>query len=209
MLSIRIRMVYVDPMANAKKKTEDSSNRLSSADWEHAALTALVAGGPAAIAVEPLARTLGVTKGSFYWHFPSRDALFAAALARWEAQSTEAIIAEVETIGNPRERLRRLFEQVTRLGPGSDLHAAISAAAGDPIVKPVLERVSARRLGYLAKSYRALGMKPAEARHRAVLAYAAYLGLLHLRRESPGEVPEVGAYLKHVIETLIPAAARS
>src|SRR5689334_3604059 len=37
----------------------------------------------AAVGVEPLARTLGVTKGSFYAHYRDRDELITAALAEW------------------------------------------------------------------------------------------------------------------------------
>jgi AcrR family transcriptional regulator len=40
---------------------------------------ALARGGVSAVAVEPLAAELGVTKGSFYSYFPHRDALVAAA----------------------------------------------------------------------------------------------------------------------------------
>ena len=61
--------------------------RLSPQDWIDAALAAIAAGGLAAVAVEPLAARLGTTKGSFYWHFASRDALLKAALANWEQQS--------------------------------------------------------------------------------------------------------------------------
>ena len=190
----------------SSRKRKDQEPHLSAADWERAALDALTEGGIDAVAVEPLARRLGVTKGSFYWHFSGREALISAALARWEQRSTDAIIATLESVADPRERLKRLFAEVTRTGPAGDLHAAISAAARDPLVRPVLERVSSRRLGFLVAAYRALGLGPAAARHRAVLAYSAYLGLLHLRREAPADLPEASAYLRHIIETLIPPA---
>ena len=59
------------------------STRLSAQDWARAALKAIAAGGVVAVAVEPLARTLGVTKGSFYAHYRNRDELIAAALVEW------------------------------------------------------------------------------------------------------------------------------
>ena len=58
--------------------------RLSREDWERAALEAMADAGVAAVAVEPLARRLGVTKGSFYGFFANRDELIEAALSRWE-----------------------------------------------------------------------------------------------------------------------------
>ncbi|HXD53500.1 MAG TPA: helix-turn-helix domain-containing protein, partial [Solirubrobacteraceae bacterium] len=61
------------------------ADQLTPEDWERAALAAIRDGGPEAVAVEPLARRLGVTKGSFYWHFANRDGLLGAAIARWEA----------------------------------------------------------------------------------------------------------------------------
>src|SRR5690606_7033358 len=64
--------------------TSSRGARLSAADWAQAALDVIAEQGVSAVAVEPLARRLGVTKGSFYWHFPSRDALLQAALERWE-----------------------------------------------------------------------------------------------------------------------------
>ncbi|HXD37565.1 MAG TPA: helix-turn-helix domain-containing protein, partial [Rhodanobacter sp.] len=67
---------------NATSKPE--RNRLSAEDWELAALQLIAEQGVGALAVEALARRLGVTKGSFYWHFRTREALLQAALERWE-----------------------------------------------------------------------------------------------------------------------------
>ena len=63
--------------------------RKSREDWIRAAVIALLAEGPDGVAVQPLARRLGTTKGSFYWHFSSRDELLRAALQRWETVTTD------------------------------------------------------------------------------------------------------------------------
>ena len=76
---------------NAPALKTERSGRLSAEDWAQAALDLIAEQGVAAVAVEPLARRLGVTKGSFYWHFPSRDALLQAALERWEANEQESV----------------------------------------------------------------------------------------------------------------------
>src|SRR6187551_1541614 len=85
------------------------TGRLSAEDWAQAALDLIAEQGVAAVAVEPLARRLGVTKGSFYWHFPSREALLVAALERWEKMEQELLFGELEPITDPRARLRALF----------------------------------------------------------------------------------------------------
>ena len=81
-------------------------SRLSREHWIEAALDALGEGGVGAVAVEPLAARLGVTKGSFYWHFPSREALLVAALERWEAMEQETVFGKLEAISDPRARLK-------------------------------------------------------------------------------------------------------
>jgi hypothetical protein len=67
------------------------------------------------------------------------------------------------------------------------------AHADHPLVQPVLRRVTARRVDYIAAIYTELGMAPSAARRRAVIAYATYLGWLDLRRGPVDVVPEVGA----------------
>src|SRR5687768_1801925 len=87
-------------------KTKDSLDREG---WERAALAAIERGGPAAVAVAPLARDLGVTKGSFYWHFETRAELLDGALALWEREHTAALIDRFEAIADPRARLVALI----------------------------------------------------------------------------------------------------
>lgn len=87
-------------------------NRLSADDWAQAALDLIAEQGVGAVAVEPLARRLGVTKGSFYWHFPSRDALLQAALERWEIFEQKEVFGSLEDVPDPSARLRALFQLV-------------------------------------------------------------------------------------------------
>ena len=182
--------------------------RLSAADWEVGALDLIASQGVAAVAVEALARQLGVTKGSFYWHFPTREALLKAALERWEQQDTDHVFGQVEPIADPRERLGELFRRSGREARSHVIYSALLQALDHPLVQPVMERVSQRRMDFLARAYRQVGMERRQALHRARLAYAAYVGFLQLTlqlgmpRLDHGEFE---AYVEHVIATLIPA----
>src|SRR5271154_7092483 len=76
--------------------------------WIEEALQALAAGGPDAVRIEPLARSIGVTRGGFYWHFEDRGALLAEMLDTWERAATDEVIERVERRGgDARAKLRR------------------------------------------------------------------------------------------------------
>src|ERR671922_6013 len=117
-----------------------ATSHLSRERWIAAALDALADGGMAAVAVEPLAARLGVTKGSFYWHFRDRDELLTAALQEWERTGTEELIKRLDQIADPRERLAEWARRVL----GADkaqlvaLHAAAPGAGGGKTKKPPL-----------------------------------------------------------------------
>ena len=182
--------------------------RLTAADWELAALETLARAGLGAITVESLARTLGVTKGSFYWHFATREALIKSAVDRWEQRDEEEVLTRVEPIAEPRERLRELFVRVSREAQSHIIYAALLQASDHPLVQPVIERISRRRLDLLTLAYRQAGFDRRAAGHRARLAYTAYTGFLQLnqRQGMPRmDQAEYEAYVDHVIETLIPA----
>ncbi len=194
-------------VANPPGKVTDRVGRLSAEDWAQAALEVIAEQGVAAVAVEPLARRLGVTKGSFYWHFPSRDALLQAALERWEQVEEETVFGSVEAVPDPRERLRALFLVVAHEARSHIIYSELLKALDHPIVKPVIERVSERRLDYLTASLRQAGMSRTDAQQRARLAYAAYVGFLQLNlqlHQPRLQHDEFQAYVEHVMTTLIP-----
>lgn len=180
--------------------------QLSREAWTAAALEAIAEGGIAAVAVEPLTRRLGVTKGSFYWHFADRDALVVAALERWERENTEEAIAELGRIEDPRQRLRRLIEGA--FGRPDHLFGVLSASADDPRVAPVLQRVTRRRLDFVAECYAALGHGGSDARNGAMLTYSAYVGLAQLLRASSGPTGEDrDGYVAYLTRILVPGEA--
>ncbi len=153
--------------------------RLSAEDWVRAATLQLAEGGVASVRVEPLAKTLGVSKGSFYWHFTDRAALLRAVVEGWERLGTLAIIEDVDReIDTPDGRLWALLERVFgRRGPLDHFESAVRAwAARDSDVQAVVRRVDRRRLRYVAKLLEAAGIDAAEARRRAELLYCVLIG---------------------------------
>ncbi len=175
-------------------------------DWAHSALDAIAAGGIEAVAVEPLARALGVTKGSFYWHFDSRDALIKSALKLWERQ-TEQLIIESQRTRDPYERIVQLFKRSNASHKAGRLYLALAAASGDSMVGEAVRRISARRLSYLQECYCALGLTEREAQHWSTFAYATFIGNQQVHRDAPERFPEgppFREYFRLMVKTLIP-----
>jgi AcrR family transcriptional regulator len=125
--------------------------RTPRSSWIEAGLRALAAGGPDAVRIEPLACTLGVTRGGFYWHFDDRRALLEEILDAWERTSVDEVIERVEGEGgDARARLRRL----STLAASSDEPLRTDLAVRDwarreHAVAVRLQRVDNRRMEYL------------------------------------------------------------
>jgi AcrR family transcriptional regulator len=181
---------------------------LSAADWEREALELIAEQGVQALAVEPLARRMGITKGSFYWHFSSREALLEQALERWEEHDARNLARFLGEIDNPRDRLMSFFRKVGKEKLTHEVYSELCAAAGHPHVEPVLERVAGRRMKHLSDAYEEMGLSPDIARNQARLTYSVYLGFLQLQRQhqTPSLTSEeFDAYIEHVIATLVPS----
>ena len=136
--------------------------------------------------------------------------MIQAALARWEQAYVEALMRQVDRIADPRQRLEQLFRRTSRELRTHVIYSALLQALDHPLVRPLMQRLSQRRISYLAVVYRALGLPRREANHRARLAYSAYVGFLQmmlqleLKRMASDEFDE---YVEHVLATLIPPAA--
>ena len=190
---------------SAAKKKERST--LSAGDWEQQALVLIAEKGIRAVAVESLAVRMGVTKGSFYWHFQNRESLLEQSLIRWEKHDSANLQASLGAIADPRERLRSFFRRTGREKLTHNVYSSLCMASDHPQVEPLLERVAQRRMKHIEKAFEEIGFDPQEASHRARLTYSAYLGFLQLQRQhqTPSlSSEEFEAYMTHVIATLIP-----
>ena len=182
------------------------SRPLSATDWTRAALDAMTEGGVSAVAIEPLAAQLGATKGSFYHHFANRDALIVAALEEWERSQTEVVIERLGLLPDPAERLRAVMAAALGDRAGGVRDAALLGSAAHALVKPVVERVTKRRLAYLTETYVELGLPEVRARHRALLLYSSYLGLYDCLRTGVEQLDdtELWAYAREALATVVP-----
>lgn len=172
-------------------------------------MDAIVREGTGAVAVEPLAVRLGATKGSFYHHFASRDALISATLEDWERAQTEAVIPRVELIRAPGERLRAVVAAAFADRAGGIRDAALYAAATHPLVKPVVSRVTERRIGYMTARLVELGFSRAVARRRASALYFSYLGIFDSVRIGLVRLNEkdLTAYGREILDALVPGTS--
>jgi AcrR family transcriptional regulator len=192
----------------ATRESTRPKARLGRDDWIRAALDAIAAGGLAAVAVEPLARSLGVTKGSFYAHFSNRDELIEAALEAWEHSHAEEQVEQFRAIDDPAERLAAVLRVATEFSQSGapSVHGRLMGELDDPRVRSAVSRVNAARLDRLSGTYRELGLTERTARDRARIAYATYLGLLQMAREAPGnrmKKPELERFLGELRRLLI------
>lgn len=181
------------------------SSRLSADDWAFAALEDIALRGIGGLSVEGLARRLGVTKGSFYWHFTDRSKLVEAALHLWEQRGTIEVIAQLQTLDTPVDQLRTLFDASF----GDEVHGLVDVAmvarADDPTVGPVVSRISQARIAFLHQLFEALGFTPVTAAVRARVAYSAYIGHFLVRRSLPADeilFDHQQAYRRQLLELL-------
>jgi AcrR family transcriptional regulator len=149
------------------------ADRLNAQDWLKAGLKALIASGYAGLKAESLARGLGVSRGSFYWHFADIGAFHDAVLQRWQQIAFDNIVEEVE--GAPGDRLQTLLNRAFR--PDSPLERAVRAwATAEPKARAMVEAIDAKRRGYVERLLAEMGVPPERAAPRARIIYWAYLG---------------------------------
>jgi AcrR family transcriptional regulator len=160
-----------------------ATRRRSRLDWIEAASAALARSGLAGVSVEALARKLGVTKGSFYWHFTDQPTLLVAILAHWAEHGTRDIIATVEAAGGaPAERIRRLWDVVS--GPELRPELAIRDwARRDRRAAAAVAAVDNERMGYVRSLFRGHGCAARDAEARSLLLYSLLVGVYFIRAD--------------------------
>lgn len=145
--------------------------------WIDAGLRALAAGGPDAVRVDLLAKELGVTRGGFYHHFASRQALLDALLDTWEHRSTDDVLARVETEGGDAKAKVRKAGMLTFSEELLPIDLAVRDwARRDRAAADRLRRVDNRRMAYLRALIATFTDDPDDVEARAMLAFSLAIG---------------------------------
>lgn len=187
-----------------KPARRNKSPRMTRDDWLDAAFKAVIEGGFDNLRVLALADTLGVTRGSFYWHFDDHAALVAALLARWQAREVDLDRQlNAPTEATAIETLEHLLEvALAHAGPALEnmrFELALRALGlRDPAVAAMLLAVDELRMALFERKFRQLTGSEKKARELAALFYLTIVGSYQALGR-PTNPPGIRDYLKGLI----------
>jgi AcrR family transcriptional regulator len=172
------------------------TKRLTAQDWIDFALKTLTREGFQALKADVLARKLGVSRGSFYWHFAELGTFHARVIEHWRQVATEAIIAGLERYETREQRLDTLLRGA--FGHSALLEIRMRAWADENAqAAQVVNDIDRRRRAYIEQLLLQAGVAPPLAATRAQLLYWAYLGAaLNRSRLTGARLDRIVAELK-------------
>ncbi|WP_038171528.1 TetR/AcrR family transcriptional regulator [Tomitella biformata] len=160
--------------------------RLSVADWTSAALDLLVREGVAGVKISTLCAELGVTKGSFYWHFVDINALMAAVADQWCASQNDAVRGlDVLATMPVEQRLEWMASLLIEDRAWSVERAVRDWARTNEQVAASVQSLDQRILEVVTNTMEELGFDEADARLRAGTLVYAGIGFVHGRGSLP------------------------
>lgn len=166
-----------------KRHRKTREPRLDRADWIRAARAALIEGGVERVRILTLAQRMGVTTGSFYWHFTDRPQLLEALLADWEISNTQAFREAFASTEDPNLQFDRLVDVWVReanFDPAYD-SAIRDWARNSPEVEQAVQRVDDQRIELFHAVFRAMGDPEPDALVRARIIYFHQVGFYAMR----------------------------
>lgn len=179
--------------------SDGMTDQLSAQDWLDQGLKVLAQRGFTALKADPLAKAMGVSRGSFYWHFADIGSFHAAILKHWREVAAEQVIAGLEA--GEDDPIARLLQGA--FGSRQALERAVrSWATVDARARAAVQAIDRRRVDYVEHMLRKAGVEPDIAAPRAQILYWAFLG--HALSDQP--LPP--ARQKAVIVELLRAATR-
>ena len=194
----------------APRKTRKAAEapRLTPDDWLDAAFAAVAEGGFDNVRVLAIADTLGVTRGSFYWHFADHAALIDAMLTRWKQREITVHAAmEADSTADPKADLERLLDTALAHA-GDDLQtmrfelALRGLGRRDQAVATMLVEVDRMRMTLFEHKFERLTGNPKTAGGLASLFYLAIVGG-HQALSRPTSPPALKQYIKGIIATYL------
>lgn len=156
---------------------ERKKRRLSREDWVRGALEVLREHGVGGVKVVVIAERLGVTSGSFYWHFKNLPDLLACLLEFWERELTDAVIVVAKGFeGSPQDRILNLMIQVIAEDAAAYDPAISVWAKNDPSAEAAFERTLRKRFDFARWMFKQCGFSDRQAAIRGRLMVAYLMG---------------------------------
>ncbi|MCR9145035.1 MAG: TetR/AcrR family transcriptional regulator [bacterium] len=172
--------------STAPAKARGRRKNVSREDWLYAGLLQFAEGGESQVRVERIARELGVTKGSYYWYFASREDFLEQLLQHSLIVGTEEFIELSETRQSPREKLRLLIAAILKDRRGKDFQFFLrDFARRNKLAAKILRQTEGRRIAYVTGLLRESGLDSLEAAARAEIFYNYYLGWYERNKDRP------------------------
>lgn len=148
-------------------------------DWVDAAQQALIESGPSELSIVKLSSRLGVTRGSFYYHFKSLNDLIDALISQWEQEVVDKGFSEAQAkAASVGEEVRYLIEFVTHLSDRQDL-VLRQWASQNTHVKRHMERLDQKRLAIMTELFQRLAGDKGRGASYAKVAFYGYIGCLN------------------------------
>lgn len=173
------------------------NERLTKSAWLNHGLIVLAKKGAGQLKVGPMASALGVSRGSFYWHFADLAAFERDLMAAWEETTTGQVIEATNPSGG-REALERLILRSLADDRALD-HAVRAWALQNPLVAERVARVDERRIDHIHTLLIECRLDASTATPRAQLLYWAYLGRPGTRVDEPAIAPLAAAMVEMLL----------
>lgn len=170
----------------AASSRSTTSNRLGLDDWIQAGYALLAEEGIQAIKIDRLCDRLGVTKGSFYWHFEGMPSYRTALVQAWgELRDQDRAALDDMTGVPPRERLSGMMSSLVSPRHWTLERAMREWARSDQSVAASVRAADRRLLRAVRQAFLDYGFADDEADFRASATFAAGIGFLHLSGANP------------------------
>jgi AcrR family transcriptional regulator len=153
------------------------SPRLSRQAWLEQALVAIGRRGKGWVGIHDLVKDLGVSKGSFYWHFRNREEFVEALLDYWVGNLTAAVPEMIEAkCGSPKDRLLALMDLISSEKLNRLDIAIRSWALREPKAAAAVKKSDRIRLDYVGSLFREMGFEgdELEMRTRTFVIYFSF-----------------------------------
>jgi len=177
--------------------------KVTKKQWLEVGLACFAKSGIAGLRVEQMAKTLGSPKSGFYWYFGTRERFVGELVAYWTERDTDSFIKVADKEESPLDRFIALLRVIAR----GKLHVEFAyhlrrTALKDAKLKKQLHDVELRRMNYVARIFRELGMKERESKQKANFLYSYSLGWMERYGSQRPSEKDIEEQIKLIIKYL-------